>query len=78
MEVTTLQRDTGQYIPVPGRLTLVVLVVGPAVQVGGGPQVIQAEVGDLEDPARRDDTVGRLQVTVHRQRRVVQIQHTLQ
>ena len=43
-----------------------------------GLEVMQTEVGDFEDPATVDQTVGRLEVPVRHHLAVVQINHTLQ
>src|SRR5262245_44314661 len=40
-------------------------------------QFVQAVVGDLQRPATRDEAVGRLEITVDSQLRLVQVNHAL-
>ena len=54
------------------------LVFADAVFFGGLAQLVQGVVGDLQHPARRDDAVGRLEVAVAVQVRLLQVDHAFE
>lgn len=57
------------------RLTAVFLVISDVLFSRRAAQLVQTEVGNLEDPARGHDAVGRLEVAVTMQVSFVQVYH---